>query len=315
MRRALLLLPLLFAVACHGATRAPTELPVGSARFADPSWDDGMAVVLAFEGRVRRYGEWREARARDYLVREHLDRIELTKRDLVAPELVPVLKATRILEFSTGSYDYRLMSSLFFRRADGALVKGLGTCINACGLVFQRWDEPSGLLRTDSYWEGEGRAEAALAPAGARFADELGFLGSQLEDGQLLRVRPPLASPHSILQPRVEAAPALQAWLGVGDLCTECVLPPEGLRGERRWSAAAPAPRAVPERLLRVQREGLRTRLLAEDGTLELELVHDERGFLAGWTLRDEQEFRRVAVYRGPYWERTAPSDGALLGR
>lgn len=286
----------------------------GDARFADASWDDGMAVVQTFEGRVRRYGEWRDAVVRDYMVREYLDPDELTKRDAPTPSLVPVLKANRTIEFATGSYDYRLTTSLFFRRDTGRLVKGVGCCANACGIVFERWDAPSSTLRSDSYWEHEGRAEAPLDASQSFFADELPFVANAFTEGERIRVLPPLASPHSILQPqRARPIPGAEtAWLGIGDLCTECVLPPEGERDPRYGDLAAGPPR-VPERELVVKREGKRVRLLDLDGTLALELAYDELGFLEGWTLPNEQEFRRARAFRGPYWERTHPADRALV--
>jgi hypothetical protein len=300
----------LLASACvSGPTVQSVE---GNARFADASWDDGMAVVSTFEGRVRRYGTWRDAIVRDYLVREYLDPQELTKRNTSTPELVPVLKANRLIEFSTGSYDYRLMSSLFFRRDTCALQKGVGSCLNACGLVFQRWDSPSATLRSDSYWEHEGRAEWPLAAGSWRFADELAFVARELDDGARVRVLPPLASPHSMLQPRREEGEG-GAWLGIGDLCTECVIAAPEDAAQGTWSELAGAPREARARTLFVQREGRLTRFLADDGTVALELVHDEHGFLAGWTLPGEQEFRRVSIFRGPYWERTDPADRALV--
>ena len=39
---------------------------------------------------------------------------------------IPVLKANRCTSFTTGSYGYDLMSSLWFRRSDGSLLKGRG---------------------------------------------------------------------------------------------------------------------------------------------------------------------------------------------
>ena len=308
------LVPFLTA-ACRGAGTAP-----GRADFDAASWDDGMAVVCVYEGRVRRYGTWREAEVRDYMVREYLDPVELTKRDRLAPELVPVLKVNRQVSFETGSYDYRLMSSLSFQRADARLLKGIGTCVNACGLVHQRWDRPSGRLRWDSYWEGEGRADVPLAPGDWRFADELPFVALSLGEGARLRALPPLASPRAACTPRseersVDGLPTIKTmWLGIGDQCTDCLLPAGGEEGPAAGSDAR-AHDAPPFRELVVRREGRRTRFVdAQDGTLALELVHDEQGFLESWVLPGEQEFRRVSLFHGPYWERTAPADRALVG-
>jgi hypothetical protein len=281
---------------------------------ADPAataWDDGMAVVLAYRGRVKRYGTWREAEVKDYLVREFLDPLDLTKRDAPSAGDVRVIKVNRLLEFPTGSYDYRFMSSVFLRRDDGRLVKATGSCQNACGLVFQRWDANSEMLRSDSYWEGEGEAETPLpAERGWRFADEIPYVANRLPVGSEVTVLAPLASPRAIAAPPDDSAPMLSV-LGIGDRCAECESPgslvtPVGVAWEEEL--------VVPSRTLKVVREGRRTLLVAPDGTREAEFVYDEDGFLLRWTLRGEQEFRRVAAWRGAYWARTAPEDRSLMG-
>ena len=139
MRRAALLAALALA-ACE-------EGPVATADwFASESWDDGAAVVCVYRGRFKKYGAWREAEARDYLIREFLHPEELTKRDTPQPEHVRVIKANRHVAFNTGTYDYRLMASLFFARDTARLVKAVASSQDGCGLTFQRWDRsaPSG---------------------------------------------------------------------------------------------------------------------------------------------------------------------------
>jgi hypothetical protein len=298
-------------LACLAATSCARDVdpagPPGTAELEDAAWDDGMAVVQVYRGRVRCYGVWRDAEVRDYMVREYIDPDDLTKRDTPGPHLVPVLKVNRTLEFATGTYDYRFLSSFHFRRDTGALLKGTGTCLNACGAVFQRWDAGSERLLSDSYWEGEGRREADLAAApGWRFADELPFVVRSLSDGAEVRVLPPLASPRSGLQPA-----GTEAWVGVGDLCVECLLPSPG--AARLNGAAAAGPRSVPSRSLSVRQAGTRTRLLGPDGATEAEWDYDQGGFLEAWTLPGEQEFRRVRWFRGPYWERARPEDRGLV--
>lgn len=277
-----------------------------------------------FAGKVRRYGVWRDAVARDYLVREALSPRDLTKRDRPTEAEIPVLKANRLVSFRTGAYGYELMSSLWFRRADGALVKGRGACLNACGMVTHGWDEPSGRLRADSYWEGEGAASAALPPQGGawRFADELPFVASALPDGAVVAVRAPLASPRSTLggparatrDPRYAAA-----GLGIGDLCLECQTPgfqTPGFTSPGPGTGAASdvqraAEHVAPEPLTLTVRRGPRgvVRLVGADGALAAELRYDRDGFLAGWTIPGEQEFRRVRRVRTAYWEETDPRD------
>jgi len=306
---------LAFAPACRAGDPDASRAPLGgSSRFDHASWDDGMAVVSVYEGRLRRYGVWRSARVYDYLVREYLDPSELTKRDRPTPEHVRVLKANRLIEFSTGSYHYRLASSHFFRRDSTALVKGVGSCLNACGIVFQRWDARSGELASDSYWENEGRAVRSLAAGTWRFADELPFVAGFLPHGERVTVLPPLASPRAMARSGSGGAP-LESWLGIGDICLECD------PGAVSALFPIPTPRGaaseldIPAATLLVQHDGRRTRFLDEEGSVALELVHDENDFLESWVLPGEQEFSRVNAFRGPYWELTAPEHAALLDR
>lgn len=300
-------------VAILGACAAPSDSRVvdGSARFDDASWDDGLAVVSVFRGRVRRYGEWREAEARDYLVREFLDTDDLTKRDRPSGDEIPVLKANRMLSFETGTYGYRLMGSFLFHREDTSLLRARGSCQNACGLVTQSWDAYAEELRSDSYWEREGRSATRLA-AGEdwRFADELPFVAASIPAGMRLRVLAPIAAPRSILRGTSaaggdgDADAGRSVGIGIGDLCELCSVPEGGAS-----PAGAAAPASVTARELRVEREGRTTRLVDDEGTVEAEFVVDERGFLVSWTVRDEQEFERVRCFRASYWELTSEAD------
>ncbi len=287
-----------------------------SATFADSAWDDGMAVVMVFRGKVKRYGVWRDAEVRDYLVREYLEPADMTKRDRPSPDAIPVLKVNRLTEFATGTYDYRLMSSLFFHRADDTLVKGVGTCQNGCGIVFQRYDGASRELTTDSYWEHEGRMNATQEIIGARFADELPFVAHALPHGSELTVLPPLAAPKSSIHrhtamptPKVEAVESVET-VGIGDACIACVAGvPETL------TATDATTTFVPSHVLRVERDGAITRLVERDGSIAAEFEYDAGGFLVAWRIRDEQEFRRSGEFRGPYWERTSAADRQSMER
>ncbi len=301
---------------------------IGKAAFDDASWDDGMAVVSVFRGQFKRYGEWREAEVRDYVVREYLDPQDWTKRNGSDPDLVPVIKVNRMVQFPAGSYDYRLMSSLFFRRDDSRLVKGVGVCLNACGVVYQRWDRSSQRLVADSYWEHEGRTDSSWpAEVGSRFADELPFVAATLDSHRPVHVWSPLAYPRSIA-PREEGEAARTAAatsavdlasltsLGIGDSCDDCVITPSSGPSADPMSPVElpqPLPPTSENGPLRIERDGNATRLISDDGTLRAEFRYDANGFLSGWTIPGEQEFHRTSVFRGPYWERTAPTDHALL--
>lgn len=161
--------------------------------FADKAWEDGAAVVSVFNGKFRKYGVWRDAEVRDYVIREFLDAEELTKRD--RETALRVLKANRLVRFSTGTYEYRLMASLFFGRADGRLVKATGSSQEGCGIAFQRWDRNARALSHDTYWEGEGAGSRDLAKEGHRFfLDELPYVAPRLPVGISVTVFPSLTN-------------------------------------------------------------------------------------------------------------------------
>ena len=156
-------------------------------------WEDGKAEISVYRGRFKRYGEWRAAEVRDYVIREYLDPRELTKRDADDAGRIKVLKFNRMVSFTTGTYDYRMMHSLFIDRDSGDLVKGVGTSQEGCGITFQRWDRRSRELSFDSYWEGEGRGTRELEKRGLRFfADEVPFLAPMIPNGTQVLVYPSL---------------------------------------------------------------------------------------------------------------------------
>ena len=169
------------------------EWRVDAAWFADRAWEDGAAEVSVFQGTFRKYGTWRDAQVRDYVIGEHLDAEELTKRERETD--VPVLKANRLVRFQTGTYEYRLMASLFFDRRDGQLVKATGSSQEGCGIAFQRWDRNARSLSYDTYWEGEGAGARELGKGGHTFfVDELPFVAPRLARGAGITVLPSLTN-------------------------------------------------------------------------------------------------------------------------
>ena len=75
-----------------------------------------------FRGRIKWYGEWRDAAVRHYVVREYMHPKQRVKQEPPTEESIPVLKANVLISFQTGTYPYRQMCSLFFHRETGALV-------------------------------------------------------------------------------------------------------------------------------------------------------------------------------------------------
>jgi hypothetical protein len=266
MRR---LAPLLLLLA--GCEEEP--LLADTAWLRAKAWDDGKAVVSVYRGRYLRYGAWRDAEVRDYLVREYLHPGELTKRDQPTPDCLPVLKANRQLTFDTGTYQYRFMHSLFFHRETGSLVKAVATSQDGCGIVFLRWDARDRTLRFDSYWEGEGAGGGDLPKEGRSFfADEVAFLGGMLGDGVRINVHP------ALLRNRV----------------------------------GAPGPLA-PATPLTVARTGRTCELKDALGKVVAEYGYDADGFLERWEIAGQQEFRRVSRARLYYWDFTKPGDERRL--
>ena len=91
------------------------------------------------------------------------------------------------------------------------------------------------------------------------------------------------------------------------------MLPLPTLASPRAETPALPDP-AGRAAALSVQRAGHVTRLLDAAGATAAEYEHDAQGFLLAWRIPGEEEFRLVARFRGPYWERTDPADARLLG-
>lgn len=189
MRRFGLLLLLLPLGPASGGTES--SIDGDPAWLSATSWDDGAARISVFRGRINWYGQWRDAEVRHYVVREYLDPGELTKAEPPREDSIPVLKANVLVSFTTGTYEYRQMCSLFFDRRTGALVKGVGSSQEGCGASFQRWDR-RGKLHYDTYWAGEGSGSRDLPkPRRAFFENELPILAGLLAP-QKIEVLPTL---------------------------------------------------------------------------------------------------------------------------
>ncbi|MHC4938946.1 MAG: hypothetical protein ACYTHK_08260 [Planctomycetota bacterium] len=196
MKGALLLLLL---AACEN-----DSIDADPAWLQDKAWDDGKAMVSVYKGRIKWYGQWREAEVRHYLVREYLHPRQLVKQEPPGSKSLPVLKANILISFNTGTYPYRQMCSLFFHRKSGELIKAVGSSQEGCGTSMQRWDL-NGVLHYDTYWEGEARGERALSKAGnAFFEEELPVIAGLLRDQQV-RILPSLVRSSVRKQPDVEA--------------------------------------------------------------------------------------------------------------
>ena len=156
MRRAILIPALLAAAA-----------PAGARDFYG-HWADGRAELSGYRVVQPRYGEPRQGHAVLVFVTEdvHADtRIKVESPETPEADRVYVLKLNRMLRFTTGIYDYSMMTSVF------SAVEPLGgsppfaplrvtfTAQEWCGHVFEEVQVRGGALRGElfSYFERPGR--------------------------------------------------------------------------------------------------------------------------------------------------------------
>ena len=79
-------------------------------------WGDGKAEISSYKTIVTRYDEPREGDAVLIFVTEDISRrtrIKVETDDVPKKERVPVLKLNHVVKFTTGIYDYSLMTSVF----------------------------------------------------------------------------------------------------------------------------------------------------------------------------------------------------------
>lgn len=153
------------------------------------TWYDGTAEISTYELKEMRYGEPREGRRVMVFVTEPLRRSTKIKPDsrLPASEKVNVLKLNDIRSFTTGIYNYNVMTSAFAAVEEKpgiplwATVKVALTSQEWCGTVFERSVRDADSLRGVyySYFESEGEGTYAFGTAG----------GVDTEEGLWLRIR------------------------------------------------------------------------------------------------------------------------------
>ena len=144
------------------AARVP-ESPTPSSVEFRRQWYERGAELSRFEVIRRRYGEPRRSRAVFVFVTEPFRRDALVKADTSGGEAtVDVLKLNWIERFTTGIYDYSLMTSAFTPLEDlgGAAAGGLSTTTSIqdwCGHTWLQWRREADALRGvgHSYFERE----------------------------------------------------------------------------------------------------------------------------------------------------------------
>jgi hypothetical protein len=159
-------------------------------------WGDGQAELSGYRLTQPRYGETRSGTAVLIFVTEDFsDRLRVKADPGRHPEAdtYPVMKLNAVRDFSTGVYDYNVMTSTFLRvRDDWPLAKVSFSSQEWCGHVWHqivpRGDRVEGVFH--SYFDGEADGEDALErPDGGVYEDALpivlrGLRGEYLASGE-----------------------------------------------------------------------------------------------------------------------------------
>ncbi len=195
-----------------GGTTAAAEAGASPSPAFMQYWKSGLAELTSYDVTLERYGEMRKAQGVMVFVYEEINadtRIKVESAKTPPAKRIPVLKLNNVIKFSTGVYDYSIMTSVFAGlTAPGALrpfppQKISFSSQEWCGNVFQQiLPRPQGLVsEIHSYFEAEGDATATLAypkgangvPAAIYYEDEMPILVREL-DGAVW----PMATPRKI---------------------------------------------------------------------------------------------------------------------
>lgn len=147
-------------------------------------WGDGKAEISSYRVAQPRYGENREGYGVLIFVTEDLNRNTYIKVESPTPraDRVYVLKLNNILKFTTGIYDYSVMTSVFSAVEGFAgtnpfeLMKVNLSSQEWCGHIFDEIRVDNGYLRgaLNSYFEREGLRTYSLdMPEGFQSEDHL----------------------------------------------------------------------------------------------------------------------------------------------
>ena len=146
-------------------------------------WGDGKAELCGYELSIPRYGQPRAGSAVAIFVTEDFSerlRVKADPGNHEASSVYPVLKLNLVEDFSTGIYDYNLMTSVFVAlkphagRPAGAISKVSFSAQEWCGHVYEQMlfyaDRIE--LSAHSYFDGEADAEQSLRVDGPTFAED-----------------------------------------------------------------------------------------------------------------------------------------------
>jgi hypothetical protein len=164
-------------------------------------WGDGKGEISSYKVTVPRYGELREGWAVMIFVTEDVSRttrVKVETEAIPAGDRVPVLKLNYAVRFTTGIYDYSVLTSTFssveseLGRPRFEPMKISFSAQEWCGHVYQmlipQRDQVE--LTLHSYFQSEGDQKRSLKlPANAAYEDNLliwirELYGEMLEPGQ-----------------------------------------------------------------------------------------------------------------------------------
>jgi hypothetical protein len=179
-----------------GAAPASPALPIPPSPAFLRYWKSGLAEITSYAITTERYGEMRKAQCVMVLVYEEMNadtRIKVESDRTPAPKRIPVLKLNNLLKFTTGVYDYSVMTSVFAGLTGPGSLRPFPP--QKISLSSQEWSgqvfhqivpRPNGLYsEIHSYLESEGDAIGTLpypkdrkgVPAAIYYEDEMPILG------------------------------------------------------------------------------------------------------------------------------------------
>jgi hypothetical protein len=179
MHRHILIPSLLLIISCNArpdpAGPAPASAPdpvPARAYFGGelpPYWYEGVAELTTYDLQQARYGELREGTAVLVQVSEDFLTDRQVKNDAYAnPNSTPILKTNLFKRFTTGIYDYSLMSSVFTptdATTQPRTLKVTTSVQDWCGQTFTQLNYAGGEvygMELRSYFEREGDRTAEL---------------------------------------------------------------------------------------------------------------------------------------------------------
>ncbi len=269
-------------------------------------WGDGRAELSGYELTFPRYGQPRAGVAVAIFVTETFSNSLRVKADPgkhPKSDEFPVLKLNLVEDFSTGIYDYNLMTSAFVAlesvdgRPAGSLTKVSFSSQEWCGNVYAQllFDAAAARLTSHSYFDGEADQSRVLPiPAEALSGDAIllwarGLAAPRLAPGERRTVPFLRSLETSRLQHR--GVEVLQATLSRDASASRVSVPAGAFDVERRRVEIAGGP----------------------TWTIAVEAAAPHR--IIAWETTDGQKASLLGSDRLPYWKLNGPGGESALAK